>query len=661
MSSEMIKNLFVYENSAYLRQIEVAPGHHYLGLDERGQLRLGERPEDLRDPLARLELLKDGSASIRKRRAEIELFVNERPVREAPLMKGDEILLSRFILTWDERKNLKGYVFAHQEQTPFLIVEDAGSREVRVSAVLPSPEASELTQVDTRGGYIGERVARQMSSLLLVSREINSINDPDALLDRAVDYLFSVLMIDRAAVLLLVPGQAEPEIPRVAYRRGRPPESIRLPGSITSQCLQRRAGLLVTNAQEDPRYRSKPSVIQSAIHGAMVAPLLHEAELLGALYVDTSNPAVEFSLDDLKFLSIFANLLTVAVKNARKVAYLERKTAALQEAQTDGEFLVGRGKVGQDVERLLKRVALSNVTVLLTGESGVGKEVAARRLHAMSTRSKEPFLAINCAAVPDTLIEAELFGHDKGAFTGAEQAKPGRFELADGGTLLLDEIGEIPLGFQAKLLRVLEGHGFERVGGTRTLKPSIRLVAATNRDLRAAVRNGTFREDLFYRLSVFPIHLPSLRERQDDIMDLARFFVNRFAMEMRVPPLRFTPDGEALMQAYPWPGNVRELRNVIERLMILCDGAEVDEETLRESLQVGPGPVAEAVADLATTSSQGGHGGGLPGGGSLWDREAEAIRAALAASNGNKSKAARLLGISRHHLTYRLKKYGIPG
>jgi Nif-specific regulatory protein len=680
MSNSLSKILYIYENNACVREIEVEPGRHYLGVNERLRFQLSDSAEGMHQALARVELLKDGSASIRARRPEIDLFVNNRKIRESPLCDGDELMLLENILTWNEKKNLKGYVFADRTHTPFLIVEDGAASDVKVSSVLPQRDLETLDVSDGQAeGYGVERVARQMSSLLILSQEINRIDDQNTMIERAIDYLFSVLMIDRVAILLRTDGKEELDISRVAYRRQRPPDSIRIPSSITAQCMELKSGLLVVNAREDPRYKSKPSIIQGEICSAMALPMLLDKKIIGQLYVDSSNPAVEFSVDELKFLAVFANLITVALRNVRRMNWLERKTSALQAQQPDDPFIVGSSMASQNVYKLLQRVANSNVTVLLNGESGSGKEIAARRLHSLSKRKDEPFVAINCAAIPENLIESELFGYEKGAFTSANQSKPGKFELAEGGTLFLDEIGEIPAGFQAKLLRVLEGHGFERVGGTTTIKTQVRLVAATNRDLRHAVKNGDFREDLFYRLSVFPIKLPPLRERREDIMDLVEFFSDKFSAEINTPPLEYTDPVVELLKNYHWPGNVRELRNVVERLMILASDGVVEEDILRESLALGqlsemsgaPADASPSFSDSSpgfntpipgssTTGSPGISGKGIsPEGGSLWEQEAEAIRQALTQSKGNKSQAARLLGISRHHLVYRLKKYKI--
>jgi len=307
--------------------------------------------------------------------------------------------------------------------------------------------------------------------------------------------------------------------------------------------------------------------------------------------------------------------------------------------------IVARSPKMQEVLATVERVAPTNSTVLLGGESGVGKDLIARAIHEKSRRASGPFVKINSTAIPENLLESELFGYEKGAFTGATASKPGKFELADKGTLFLDEIGDVPPAIQVKLLRVLQEREFERLGGTRTVKVDVRLLAATNRDLRAALEDGTFREDLYYRLNVVPIDIPPLRERKEDIPDLANLFLARFAKDSGRQLRGITPAAMQVLLGHYWPGNVRELQNVIERACALAAGPELD--------------VAYVQLDLPR--NRGGAAGDrfLPDGMTLDQWEDEMIREALKRANGNKSQAARLLGLSRNALRYRLSKIGI--
>ncbi len=317
--------------------------------------------------------------------------------------------------------------------------------------------------------------------------------------------------------------------------------------------------------------------------------------------------------------------------------------------------IVGEDPQLKQVSLALHRAAATDTTVLLEGESGTGKELFARALHALSPRADGPFVAINCAAIPETLLETELFGHEKGAFTGASARKPGKFELAHRGTLFLDEIGELPLLLQPKILRALEEKQFERVGGTLPLKVDVRVVAATNRHLKAAVAARQYREDLFFRLSVFPIVIPPLRERARDIITLARYFIDRFCRELNKLPLGLSPSAEQELLAYPWPGNVRELQNCIERAAILTEGDTIHPRHLNLSFRapaveedVSPWSQIDLSGTMAEASRR-----------VIGEVERRKIEQALKEAAGNRNRAAEMLQISYKMLVSKLKDYGL--
>ena len=307
--------------------------------------------------------------------------------------------------------------------------------------------------------------------------------------------------------------------------------------------------------------------------------------------------------------------------------------------------VIARSPKMQEVLATVERVAPTNATVLLGGESGVGKDLIARAIHEKSRRATGPFLKINSTAIPENLLESELFGYEKGAFTGAVASKPGKFELADKGTLFLDEIGDVPPATQVKLLRVLQEREFERLGGTRTVKVDVRLIAATNKDLREALEQGTFREDLYYRLNVVPIDIAPLRERREDIPDLVNLFVSRCSGEAGKPIEGITPEAMRILVNYHWPGNVRELQNIVERACALAKGNVLEPSDIH--------------LDVRPAKTVNGASGFLPDGMTLEQWEDEMVQEALRRANGNKSQAARLLGLSRNALRYRLSKIGI--
>ncbi|MFC1639951.1 sigma-54-dependent transcriptional regulator [Gemmatimonadota bacterium] len=342
--------------------------------------------------------------------------------------------------------------------------------------------------------------------------------------------------------------------------------------------------------------------------------------------------------------------LLITIEKGLETRTLKRTVSGLRRQagwQVAGVEIVGRSAAMKRIVELVNRVAASEgSTVLLRGESGVGKEVAAQAIHAQSARAEFAFLEINCTALPETLLESELFGHERGAFTDARERRIGLLELADRGTVLLDEIGDLSPGSQAKLLRFLETRTFKRVGGVRDIKVDVRIVASTNRDLEAAVRDGGFRQDLFYRINVVPITIPPLRERPDDVAPLASFFLESMKAELRRPATRISNAAFKMLERYAWPGNVRELRNVIERTLILEEASEILPDHLPDELQLGKGAVSLAP------------GLKLPAGGiNLEELEKDLILQALTQAGGNKTKAATLLGMSRDTLRYRLEKY----
>jgi DNA-binding NtrC family response regulator len=365
--------------------------------------------------------------------------------------------------------------------------------------------------------------------------------------------------------------------------------------------------------------------------------------------VETAVEAMKSGASDYVLKPFSLAEMRMVIRKELDVGKLREENRSLREAlgrRYEHPNVVARSKKMQEVLALVERVAQTNSTVLLGGESGVGKDLVARAIHEKSRRASGPFIKINSTAIPENLLESELFGYEKGAFTGAATSKPGKFELADKGTLFLDEIGDVPPATQVKLLRVLQEREFERLGGTRTLKVDVRLIAATNRDLRAALEQGTFREDLYYRLNVVPIDIAPLRERREDVPDLVQLFIKRFSAESGKPINGIKPEALEVLTNYYWPGNVRELQNIVERAAALATG-----------------PVLQA-SDIhmdapRSKSSNSGHNNFLPEGMTLEQWEDEMIREALRRANGNKSLAARLLGLSRNTLRYRLSKIGI--
>ncbi len=431
-----------------------------------------------------------------------------------------------------------------------------------------------------------------------------------------------------------------------------------------------------------------------------------EGGLVGELAFISQTPG-RYSQEDVVVARRVADYVSLALSHQRlaeeqrqaaeareRAAQLEERVEALkEELETSRGYrrVLGHSKLWQDVLTLAAKVAPTETTVMLTGESGTGKEVVARFIHRASPRARGPFVALNCAALPETLLESELFGHEKGAFTGAAATHPGRIEQAAGGVLFLDEVGEMSPGVQAKLLRVLQEREFQRLGGTRPLKANVRVLAATNRDLDVALARGQFREDLYYRLRVFEIRLPPLRERREDILPMAEAFLEELGPAVGRPAAGISRQAHEALLSYPWPGNVRELRNVLERASILCDGGLITLEHLPVGVgrgqpagigalpRAGAGPLRELPETSAAAAVPGG-GADLPalppgsfrpggdpaaaaafppGGVNLEMVERDLIAQALQEARNNRSRAARLLGISRSQLYYKLQKHGI--
>lgn len=364
--------------------------------------------------------------------------------------------------------------------------------------------------------------------------------------------------------------------------------------------------------------------------------------------VETAVDAMKAGASDYVLKPFSLAEMRMVIHKELDVRNLREENRSLREAlgkRYSHPNIIARSRKMQEVLATVERVAPTNATVLLGGESGVGKDLIARAIHEKSRRASGPFLKINSTAIPENLLESELFGYEKGAFTGAVASKPGKFELADKGTLFLDEIGDVPPATQVKLLRVLQEREFERLGGTKTIKVDVRLIAATNKDLRQALEQGTFREDLYYRLNVVPIDIAPLRERKEDVPDLVKLFISRCDAESGKEIEGITPQALQSLVNYHWPGNVRELQNIVERACALSKGPMLQAEDIH--------------LDIRPSKAANGATGFLPDGMTLEQWEDEMVQEALRRAQGNKSQAARLLGLSRNALRYRLSKIGI--
>lgn len=459
----------------------------------------------------------------------------------------------------------------------------------------------------------------------------------------------SVIMLDEARgkqVFMAAHGQGAEKLVGVEYDQS---------AGISGAVLRAGRPQIVDDVSQDSDHlKDIDEMLNFSTRSLLAAPLIHEGRKLGVVEVLNPLDGGRFSDHDRQLVQIFANLAAIAVAKSQLCRQLSMDKRGLKEDIGQTHEMIGRSRAIRDVHDLIERVGPANTTVLLLGETGTGKELAARLLHDISGRRDRPFIAVNCAALPRTLLESELFGHEAGAFTGATGRKLGRFELADGGTIFLDEVAEIEQDVQVKLLRVLQEKEIVRVGGTRSIGCDVRVIAATNRVLREEMDAGRFRKDLYFRLSVFPIQMPPLRERTEDIPLLVDHILEKLSAEMKIALPKVSAAAMRLLVNHDFPGNVRELQNILERACLLCCAPP------RQA--IGPpgciGPEHLPCELLGRGAAECGEGGSA-----LAASEKALIVNALRASNWNQSRAARSLGISRDNIRYRMKKYGIkkPG
>ena len=400
---------------------------------------------------------------------------------------------------------------------------------------------------------------------------------------------------------------------------------------------------MVNDVSSDDRHASSVDIRTEFVTKSLLAvPMMHNGKVIGVLEAVNKRYG-QFEKKDLTAFSAFAELSSVAINNTKKFEKLNTENKILREEAIGNWKMIGKSGIIKKLKELIEKVAPTTATVLITGESGTGKEVVAHMVHSLSNRANGPFVKVSCAAIPETLLESELFGHEKGAFTGANERRIGRFEAASGGTILLDEIGEITQSVQSKLLRVMQEKQFERLGGGKTLTTDARILAATNRNLRKSVEEGTFRDDLYYRLNVVPIQVAPLRDRLEDVPLLIEYFLKKMSKRFPHEITGVKPEAMQLMMNYDWPGNVRELENLIERCAVISSKEKITVELLPPEIR-GETPLHQKEMTSNIT---------LP------EAEEMLMRKALERTAGNVSKASRSLDISRDRFRYRLKKFDI--
>jgi Nif-specific regulatory protein len=590
------------------------------------------------------EVFPDGEAwSVRDLGSLNGTHVNGEPVRgERSLRPMDEVRLGR---------------------TRLVFVEELGQLPDAPQARTPRPDKADGLEIRKRLGqtryqqptigsdddtHAESRVAppQAVSVLYRLALDMAGAANPTELCELVVDAMFRATPAEVAAVLALKEGKEL--VPVVHRTRGAGPKTYhKVSNFVSHEVLSTKQAVLAENVATNQILMSRDSITDLNVASLICAPVMHEGHFLGILHLYRTTPVGPLDSDDLEFTLAVARQLGSVWQRLRQQATLSAEVRSLKDQLRVESELVGGSTALQTIISQVGRVAETKATVLVRGESGSGKELVARAIHMSSPRRDNPFVCLNCAALTETLLESELFGHEKGAFTGATERMIGKFEAADQGTIFLDEIGEMALTTQAKFLRVLEGHPFERVGGNTPIKADVRVVAATNRPLEDAVRAGTFRRDLFFRLQVVQLDVPPLRDRTSDVPLLAEHFLKRFARETGRKMRGFTPAALEKLKGYRWPGNVRELKNVIERAVAL-----------------GSGPVVDApdiwLSELDLTSPA----AGTPDGyvykpESLDEMEKRHILETLKHTDWNKSQAAAILGIERSTLDRKIKAYGL--
>ena len=479
-----------------------------------------------------------------------------------------------------------------------------------------------------------------LEALSEIALKINSILDPDELLESVLEIAMQELDAERGFILLT--SDEAPEGFEVKTSRNFSEKQIgdlvRISTSVVHEVLQSGEPVLVYEALQDERYKETESVVLQQIQSIAGVPLRIKNRQIGAIYLDSLTKRGRFTRENLPFLTAFANQAAVAIENARLYSSMREENRRLrQEIQRVHGFdeILGNSRQMQDVFETVTRVVESDATVLVEGESGTGKELIARAIHYNGERKDKPFVAIFCGSLPENLLESELFGHKKGSFTGAVADKPGLFEAANGGTVFLDEVGDLTPRIQTSLLRVLQEGEVKRVGETHVRKVDVRIISATNRPLKGLIKDGEFREDLFYRLNTISITMPPLRRRKSDIPILAHHFLDKYARKRMIKG--FEQSALDALQAYSWPGNVRELENTIERAVVLARGELITREDFRLPDEEGRDPFEPGVT--------------------LKEAERLIVERTLDACDGNISEAARMLGVSRRWLHYRIKEW----
>jgi transcriptional regulator with GAF, ATPase, and Fis domain len=571
--------------------------------------------------------LQDGRCVLTDLESHSGTFVNGLPVKRRELKSGDHIAIAESVFLYQAEG-------AATNRSSSVEIDTASEEETSLRQLHPE-ELVYLHPQSLAALPQSERLSRNLTTLLRISKSIGTLLDLDALQWQLLGMIFDVIPAERGAVLLVDPESGEINSHVAWDRVAGPDKPVSVSESILRRVLQEHVSLLENPLDSSSSRAPATPPLAKHAHSILCVPLQSGERTLGLLYLDSFDPATNFSEDDLQLLSAIAGLAAIAIENARQFEILGIENQQLRAEVSLEHDMVGRSTRMREVYQFIERVAPSEATVLIYGESGTGKELAARAIHKNSERRNKPFVALNCAALTETLLESELFGHEKGSFTGAFAQKKGLLEVAEDGSVFLDEVGELSPVMQAKLLRVLQEREFVRVGGTRTIGLNARFLAATNRDLPKAVREGQFRTDLYHRLNVISLTLPPLRERAEDIAALAEYFAARYAKKCKRNVKGISDEGRACLLQYDWPGNVRELENAMERAVVVGTSEWILPEDLPEPL---------------LDTAPGTESGSAKYHDSVRNLKKNLILNALEQSNGSVTEAAKVLGVHANYL-----------
>lgn len=567
-------------------------------------------------------------------------FVNAVPIGEQSLSHGDQIAVGSVRFLFLSRESESTAEIGPVELADDELISPSTIRLAQKDALYLKPAAVIANLANVPGDA---RIARDLNALLRISTLLSTIRDSTQLQRSLLETVLDTIPAERGAILLVRESSEEVISSYGTDRNSQSQQPVRISRSVVEKVLREGESLLCLETKGDQLLRDAESLLAARVCSLLCVPLAIRERVAGLIYLDTTNPAITLDEGHLQLLTAVGSMAAVALENVQHLQWLEGENQRLHGEINLEHNMIGESPRMREVFRFIEKIAPTDATVLIRGESGTGKELVAHAIHTNSDRSAKPFVAINCAVLSETLLESELFGYEKGAFTGAVAQKRGRLEVADGGTLFLDEVGELTPTTQAKLLRVLQERQFERLGGTRTISVDVRIIAATNRNLEEAIKAGTFRQDLYYRLNVISLTLPPLRERREDIPLLAYYFVAKYSKKCKRFVSGISPETRNCLLAYDWPGNVRELENAIERAVVLGNSEVIVPDDLPESLLATvPAPQNSSNFHEAVNEAK-----------------KKLILQAIEQANGNYTAAAKLLGIHSTNLHRLIRTLGL--